>query len=185
MSNKIITLFLLICLISCLGTKQFEQRAYKVFLRPSYSDHYNMFIPGPLGGPREEPFDEEIINFLSDYNLVNVYSIPLQNLHKDSIDCIISFCTVRNSAGQEFIVVDQNNDEDFSNDSLLEYNSIEYYIEKADSTMEWSYVDSEVEYEYYHENRIVKDNFPLRLLKMQHFLELFSATSFMANIGLR
>jgi peroxiredoxin len=80
------------------------------------------------------------------------------------VDCIISFCTVENDKGKEFVIIDSNNDEDFSNDELLEYKSGSFLY--GDRTLQTESVIADAHAEIFNGEKIQMRVFPVSFRKV-------------------
>ncbi|MFC1547898.1 TlpA family protein disulfide reductase [Candidatus Neomarinimicrobiota bacterium] len=83
----------------------------------------------------------------------------------DSLDHIVSLCVVEDSSGNEFIIFDRDNDEDLTNDPLVAFETLSYYNEFADSTIEFTCVESDVQFEYYEGSETRDGTFRIRVSK--------------------
>ena len=70
---------------------------------------------------------------------------------KEYVDCLVSYCLLENEAGEQFVVFDQNNDEDFSNDTILTFKKkLDFYY----PNQEIDFVQADVEAAYYNGSAI-------------------------------
>lgn len=88
---------------------------------------------------------------------------------KDSLDCITSFCLVEDSSGNEYMIFDENNDEDISNEKIKEFQTKTMYSELRDTTYNKIYIDSDVEFEYYNGKEMKKGNYGIRISKFENW----------------
>ncbi len=102
------------------------------------------------------------------YNMGISYSDYLESRYTTKpVDCLVSVCVLKNQEGEEFVIIDRNNDEDFTNDPVLSYFTV-----PNDAIPEWisiqsqESVDSDAEVEYYDGKEIRTAQVPVRLSKI-------------------
>jgi hypothetical protein len=115
-------------------------------------------------------FGEESFNFVMSMN----------NL--EAFDCIISACLIEDDNSKTFLVFDENNDEDFSNDKIQPFKE-KIKIQENDTSC-ISYVESNILIEYFNGKTIIKEKFPfifLRKTKMKKVSNYLSHS--LINVG--
>ncbi len=102
------------------------------------------------------------------YNRGISYSDYLESRYTTKpVDCLVSVCIVKNQDDEEFVIIDSNNDEDFTNDPVLSYFAV-----PSDAIPEWiniqsqESVESDAEVEYYDGKEIQTAEIPIRLSKI-------------------
>ncbi len=87
------------------------------------------------------------------------------------IDCIVTVCILENIKGEEYVVIDENNDEDLSNDHILSYSDSSIQYDKT-REVKTKTVKTKAEIEYYDGKNIYSSKFPIsfrkRIGKMIH-----------------
>jgi len=83
----------------------------------------------------------------------------------DSLDCIVSICYLQDSSGSRYMVFDQNNDEDLSNDVRVAFQSRMIKHPYLDERVQINYSDSRVECEYYDGKSIRTGEHWIRILE--------------------
>ena len=101
----------------------------------------------------------------------------------DSLDNIASIGAVENPAGELVLIYDANNDEDLSNDPIIQPVIKSRYIAARDTSYEFSYMDGEVQFEYYDGSTIRTGTRTLRLRWVAKERGLLSQTSATGQFG--
>ena len=83
----------------------------------------------------------------------------------DSLDCIVSICYLQDSCGSRYMVFDQNNDKDLSNDARVEFQTRMIEHPYLDERVQINYIDGRVECEYYDGNKIQTGKHWIRILE--------------------
>lgn len=101
------------------------------------------------------------------------YKEAKNNYTKEYVDCLVSYCILENEDGEDFVVFDQNNDEDLSNDTILSYEKKSISI--GSMTSELNAVQTTVQIDYFNGKNVQTSSYSLRLskkyserLKMNH-----------------
>ena len=81
------------------------------------------------------------------------------------VDCVVSFCTIENADGEEFVVCDANNDEDFTNDEVLTYGEGEEPVGLF-SKLKTKIIETIAEVEYFDGQSIQTQPFPVSFRKV-------------------
>jgi hypothetical protein len=83
------------------------------------------------------------------------------------VDCIISIGIFENNNNNRFVIMDQNNDEDYSNDSILEFftHDVKHGLHRSMHTLES--VQANVSAQIYDGEKIVDRTYPLRFSKLK------------------
>lgn len=109
----------------------------------------------------EERMNEYAENFGEDY---------LEYLKKfseiDTFDCVLSACEVENDSGIKSFVFDVNNDEDFSNDKIVEYTSSVLNI-SGDKTVNLEVATSEISIQMFNGESIIDTTFGFDFIKRE------------------
>lgn len=102
------------------------------------------------------------------YNTGMKYSQYLHSRYTtEPVDCIISVCVVKKGEN-EFVIIDVNNDEDFTNDPVLPYSTIPANTTPDMATIQkQEYVDSNAYVEYCDRNKkVISKEIPIRFSKI-------------------
>ena len=81
------------------------------------------------------------------------------------VDCVVSFCTIENADGEEFVICDANNDEDFTNDEVLTYGEGEEPVGLF-RKLKTKIIETIAEVEYFDGQSIQTQPFPVSFRKV-------------------
>lgn len=81
----------------------------------------------------------------------------------DTFDCVLSACEIENNTGKQFFIFDSNNDEDFSNDKILDFESQTLKIDG--NTVNQRIVTSEISIQVFNGNSVVDTTFVYDFIK--------------------
>lgn len=101
---------------------------------------------------------------------------------KDSVDYFVCFCLVADSSGKEYLIFDENNDEDLSNDEarIFKPKSILY----RGKSIEYEYADAMVKFNYFDGKKIKESTYGIRLFRGKDFRgDTFAMASMNVNWG--
>lgn len=101
----------------------------------------------------------------------------------DSLDNIVSIGAVETPAGELALIFDANNDEDLSNDPIIQPVIKSMYVAARDTSYEFSYMDGKVQFEYYDGSTIRTGTRTLRLRWVAKDRGLLSQTSVTGQFG--
>ena len=85
----------------------------------------------------------------------------------EELDCIVSISIMEDENGEEYVVMDENNDEDLSNDRIQQFQLREVPVPERDTTYSVYIADADVEFEYFDGNEIKTDIYGLRLQNIE------------------